>query len=38
ALGYSALEARQALAAEDGMADAPTDERVRRALQRMGSG
>ena len=36
ALGYSALEARQALAAEDGTADAPTDERVRRALQRMG--
>ncbi len=38
ALGYSALEARQALAAEDGAADAPTDERVRRALQRMGGG
>ncbi len=38
ALGYSALEARQALAAEDGSADAPTDERVRRALQRMGGG
>ena len=38
ALGYSALEARQALAAEDTPADAPTDERIRRALQRMGAG
>lgn len=38
ALGYSVLEARQALAAEDAGADAPTDERVKRALQRMGAG
>ena len=39
ALGYSALEARQALASEDGAADdagLPTEERVRSALQRMG--
>ena len=40
ALGYSAIEARQALASEDGAADAalPTEERVRLALQRMGGG
>ena len=39
ALGYSVLEARQALASEDGAADAglPTEERVRRALERMGA-
>ena len=39
ALGYSALEARQALASEDGAADAdlPAEERVRRALERMGA-
>ena len=39
ALGYSAIEARQALASEDGAADAglPTEERVRRALERMGA-
>ena len=37
ALGYSALEARQALSVEpeEGLA---TDERVKRALQRMGAG
>ena len=40
ALGYSVLEARQALASEDGAADAglSTEERVRGALQRMGGG
>ena len=40
ALGYSVLEARQALASEDGAAAAglPTEERVRGALQRMGGG
>ena len=38
ALGYSALESRQALATEDGATDGSTDERVKRALQRMGGG
>ena len=37
ALGYSALEARQALAADPDVT-AGTDDRVKRALQRMGGG
>ena len=37
ALGYTPGEARQALTGED-RADLPLEERVRRALQRMGSG
>lgn len=38
ALGYSAQEARQALASPELSADAPVEERLRQALQRLGRG